>query len=77
MVGYSFFDHIYMMHLFFAEYWVIEGIQFMLVSGGNGIEFNALSISRVILHITIVVLIYLLCVKSISDRAESAEFGHQ
>ena len=70
MVAFSFFDRIYMMNVFFAEFFVIMGIQFYLASKGQGIEFDSLNISRVILHMMIVILSYSVCVRAIRNRLE-------
>ena len=72
MLAYSFFDRIYMMNLLLAEYAAIMGIQFLLAQSDGGVIFDALNTSRVILHITIVVLLYFSCVKLINDRLEAA-----
>ncbi len=73
MVGFSFFEKVYMMNLFLVEYVIIMAIQFVLVSKGDSVGFDMLNISRVILHVTIVVLIYFCCVKMINNRIESRE----
>ncbi|MCR4764212.1 MAG: response regulator [Lachnospiraceae bacterium] len=73
MVGYSLFDHIYMMNLFLAEYGIILFIQLMLARETGHTVFDALNISRIILHMAIVALVYFCCVKSIDDRAEASE----
>ncbi len=73
MVGYSFFDRVYMMNLILAEYVVIMIIQFMLSMDSKSIEFDQLNISRIILHVIVVILIYFSCVKSIGDRLDTEE----
>ena len=70
MVGFSFFDQVYMMHLFVAEYVIIMCMQIMMAHGSGSIVFDGLNISRVILHFSVIFLIYFSCVKAISDRAE-------
>ncbi len=70
MVAFSFFDRIYMMNFFFAEYFVIMSIQFYLASNGRGIVFDALNISRVILHSMIVILAYSICIRSVRNRED-------
>ncbi len=73
MVVYSFFDQVYMINLFLMEYVIILVIQFVLAINLQSVDFDALNISRVILHAAIVALIYFCCVKSINDRVEIAE----
>ena len=70
MIGFSFFDQVYMMHLFVAEYVIIMCMQIMMAHGSGSIVFDGLNISRVILHFSVIFLIYFSCVKVISDRAE-------
>ena len=70
MIGFSFFDQVYMMHLFVAEYVIIMCMQIMMAHGSGSIVFDGLNISRVILHFSVIFLIYFSCVKAISDRAE-------
>ena len=70
MVGFSFFDQVYMMHLFVAEYVIIMCMQIVMARGSGSTVFDGLNISRVILHFSVIFLIYFSCVKAISDRAE-------
>ncbi len=70
MIGFSFFDQVYMMHLFVAEYVIIMCMQIVMARGSGSIVFDGLNISRVILHFSVIFLIYFSCVKAISDRAE-------
>ena len=77
MVAYSFFNQIYMMNLFLAEYVVIMAIQFTLAAHGNGVVFDKLNSSRVVLHMAIVALIYSCCIKLVNDRAETEDARRQ
>ncbi|MCR4792914.1 MAG: response regulator [Lachnospiraceae bacterium] len=70
MIAYSFFDRIIMIHLFFIEYIIIMVIQFRLVLTGDVMEFDTLTISRVILHFMIVLLVYNVSIRSIRNREE-------
>ena len=70
MVGFSFFDQVYMMHLFVAEYVIIMCMQIVMARGSGSTVFDGLNISRVILHFSVIFLIYFSCVKAIGDRAE-------
>ncbi len=72
LFSFSFFDRIYMMNLFFAEFFVIMGIQFYLASKGDFVEFDSLNISRVVLHVMVVILAYSVCIKSIKNREEES-----
>lgn len=73
LIAYSFFDHIYMMNLIMLEYIIIMFIQFILAHKGNYIDFDTLNISRVILHMVIVLLMYISCVRSIRNRFDEME----
>ncbi|MCR5278556.1 MAG: response regulator [Lachnospiraceae bacterium] len=73
MVAFSFFNQAYMIHLFLAEYVVIMGIQFWLIPKSDYTSFDSLTISRVILHVCIVLLVYFCCVKAAYDHVEIEE----
>ncbi len=73
MVAYSFMGHIYMMNLILGEYVAIMIIQFVLASESGSITYDGLTVSRIILHVMIVILVYSFCIKSISDRNEERE----
>ena len=77
MLAYSFFDKIYMINLFLTEYAVIMGLQMVLQQKDPSVTFDALNTSRVILHITIVVLFYFCCIKIINDRLEVADTSEE
>ena len=72
LFAFSFMDQIYMMNLILIEYFIVMIMQYVMAVAGEGIVFDTLNISRVILHMTIVVLIYFSCIKSIGDRTEMA-----
>ncbi|MBO7335438.1 MAG: HAMP domain-containing histidine kinase, partial [Lachnospiraceae bacterium] len=71
MVAYSLLDSIYMMNLFLLEYVVVMVIQFVMAFRGETVSLGTLEISRVILHVIAVVLVYFTCIRSINDRAEA------
>ena len=71
MVAFSYFNDTYMMNLALLEYFVLLIIQFTLAHRGRGSIFDSLNISRIILHIIIVLLIYFSCVKLINDRLDA------
>jgi signal transduction histidine kinase/ActR/RegA family two-component response regulator len=72
MVAFSFMDNEYMMNLLLSEYLILLLIQLFLARDG-GMTFDVLSISRVILHVFIVCMVYLSCVKAIRDRDERSQ----
>jgi signal transduction histidine kinase/CheY-like chemotaxis protein len=77
MIAFSLLDHIYMINMLLAEYAIVMLIQFILVSHRDAIVFDVLNISRIILHILIVVLISVCCTRSIYDRTEEAQANIQ
>ncbi|WP_026529018.1 response regulator [Butyrivibrio sp. VCD2006] len=70
MTVYSFLDTVYMMNMLLAEYIILMGIQIYLAKAGEVVEFDIINISRIILYIVIVAMVYFCCVKAIHDRAE-------
>ncbi len=83
MIVYSFFNHVYMMNVFLIEFFIIIAVQFVLEFSDNvtsiGIGSDArvgwggLEISRLALHVTVVLLVYFTCIKAISDREQLME----
>ena len=73
MVAFSFFDNIYMMNLFLAEYIVLVLMQLLILQRGSEAVIDDLYASRVILHVAIAFLCYSCCIKMINDRIEAAE----
>ena len=63
MVAYSLLDSIYMMNLFLLEYVVVMVIQFVMAFRGETVSLGTLEISRVILHVIAVVLVYFTCIR--------------
>ena len=70
IVTYSFFDDIYMINIFMLEYFAIIGIQIRMALKEDYVDFDVINVSRIILHVFIVCLIYFVCTKSINDRNE-------
>ncbi|MBQ7679353.1 MAG: HAMP domain-containing histidine kinase, partial [Butyrivibrio sp.] len=73
MVAYSTFDRLYMMHVFLAEYFFLHAWHLFNFTGTNGIDYNALTLSRLLLHSMIILFEYYIIVRTISERQESAE----
>ncbi len=67
MIAFSFFHQAYMMHLMLAEYVALLLLQIFYVTGVATVLADPLTISRTILHITVVVLTYSCCLKLISN----------
>ncbi len=77
MVLYSAFDRVYMINLLLAEYFFLMLWHILNIPGGEGIEYNALNSSRLLLHATIVIFVYFITVRTIEERQESAEEDRQ
>ncbi|MCR5268429.1 MAG: response regulator [Lachnospiraceae bacterium] len=75
MVAFSFLDHLYMMNLLLAEYFAIMLIQIFLARNRADFSFDSLNLSRLILHVAIVILVYLCCVRLLKDRMEAYEIN--
>ena len=73
MVTYSLLNTIYMMHLVLLEYFILLFIHLIGLPGGKGIEFNELNITRIFLHISIVLLVYFISLKCIDERLEAED----
>lgn len=74
MVTFSVYDKVVYSTLFLAEYTVIMIIQFVLAFQTGSVMFDGLNISRVILHIIVVICIYFECSKSIKNRIETTQW---
>ena len=72
LVSFSFFDSLFMMYTFLAEFFILFAIQFGLALQNKEFDFDKLTISRMILHIAVVLLVYSVCVRSVNDRRELA-----
>ncbi len=73
MVAYSLLDHMYMMNLLLAEYFLLFIIQLTLAITANTVEFDFLTVSRTMLHFVAVLYVYTGCCKSIYGRREVKE----
>ena len=71
MVGFSLLDHVYMMNLLLIEYISLMLVQFMISYFDHIISTDILSISRIVLHVAVAVLIYFSCVRAITNRNEN------
>ena len=70
MAALTMFDHVYILNLLFAEYWVILVIQLFLASKEHTVPFDVVNISRLFLHMNIVIMVYFICVKLVRDKLE-------
>ncbi|MCR5099425.1 MAG: response regulator [Lachnospiraceae bacterium] len=73
MVTYSLLNTMYMMNILLIEYLVLVFIQLINLPGGEPLTMDKLNISRVLLHLAIVLLVFYISSKAISDRLEGEE----
>ncbi len=73
MVVFSFMNHIYMIHLFLAEYVVIMMIQAVLFAGKTSMVLSALTVSKILLHPAACLCVYFCCLRLVKERAENEE----
>ena len=73
MATYSIFDSVRMMNILLLEYAVLLFIHFINLPGGEPIVYDRLTVSRILLHIVIVLLIYYTSVRLINDRLDDEE----
>ena len=73
MAAYSTLNKVYMMNIYLIEFFVVLLIHFLNLPGGDPIVYDRFNVSRILLHIAIVLLVYLICVRSINERLEDEE----
>ncbi|MCR5486263.1 MAG: response regulator [Lachnospiraceae bacterium] len=73
MTIYSLLNSVYMMHAVLLEFFALLFIHFINLPGGEALSYDRLTVSRILLHIAIVLLIYYFCVRSIGDRLDDEE----
>ena len=73
MVSYSMLNSIYMINAFLIEYIIILFIHFIGLPGGDAFVYDKLKVSRIFLHISIVLFIYYLCTRAINERLYDEE----
>ena len=70
MATFSILNRVYMMNIVLAEYFIILFIHLINLPGGEPVEYNRLNVSRLLLHIAIVLLVYYNSVRAINDRLD-------
>ncbi|MCR5417523.1 MAG: response regulator [Lachnospiraceae bacterium] len=73
MVAFSMLGQAGMIHLFYAEFYIVLAIQFVLAFKEKSVVFDSLNTSRIILHIVIETLIYFTCLRIIANRRELSD----
>ncbi len=77
MVALSLLNHIYILNLLFVEYWIVLGIQLYLAEKEKSVPFDTVNISRLLLHIAIVTMVYFICIRVVRDRIEMINEGEE
>ncbi|MCR5733275.1 MAG: response regulator [Lachnospiraceae bacterium] len=73
MATYSLLNSLYMMRILLIEYFIILFIQLINLPGGDPIVFDRLNVSRILLHVAIVLIVYYTCSRTINDRLDEEE----
>ncbi len=73
MTAYSILDKVFMMRVLLAEFLVILAFHLLNLSGDVDITYDKLTVSRILLHIIAVLLVYFVTTKTISDRRDIIE----
>ena len=73
MVTYSILNSTQMMNILMLEYCVLAFIHMINLPGGDPLVYDRVTVSRMLLHIAIVVLVYCICVRVINERLEEEE----
>ena len=73
MITYSILNSVHMMNILLLEYAVLLFIHFINLPGGEPMVFDGLTVSRILLHIAIVLLVYFSSVRLINDRLDDEE----
>ncbi|MBR6229208.1 MAG: response regulator [Eubacterium sp.] len=71
LISFAFLEHIYMMNLFLAEYILIMLLRVAPFFPGNELVFDVQYILRILLHVTIVIAVYLCCVRLVRERVDT------
>ena len=73
MAAFLLFNSVYMMNILLLEYVVILFIHFVNLPGGEPIVFDAANISRLLLHMVLVLFVYYNSIRLINERLEVEE----
>ena len=73
MVTYSVLNSVTMLNLLLLEFFGLLFIHFINLPGGNPLVYDRLNISRILLHIGVVLLVYYACVRSVGERLDDEE----
>ena len=73
MAAFSILNSTLMMNIILLEYAVLLFIHFINLPGGEPLIYDKASVSRMLLHIAIVLLVYYICIRAVNDRLDDEE----
>ncbi|MCR4642302.1 MAG: response regulator [Lachnospiraceae bacterium] len=73
MITFSILISVNMMNTLLLEFFILLGIHFLNLPGGDPLVYDSLTISRILLHVSIVLLVYSISVRMIRERREDEE----
>ena len=73
MIMCALFNRAYMIRILLAEYFSLVLIHLFNIPGGEQPEFDKLSISRILLHMIIVLIVFFVSGRGIKDRVDDEE----
>ena len=73
LATYSVLNSVHMMNIVLLEYAILLFIHFINLPGGEPVTYDRLTVSRILLHIVIVLLVYFSSVRLIYDRLDDEE----
>ena len=75
IAAFTFMNYVYMMKLFTVEYYIIIAIQTAIAIRSGEFMFDAVGLSRIILHIVAATGIYFCCIRGIQARTDAEELN--
>ena len=73
MITFSLLEYVYMIHIFLTEYFVVIAGHLLELFGTTEIVFDRVNITRLLLHTVVVLLVYVICVRTVNNSIEAAE----
>ncbi len=73
MVTFSVFNRVMMLNILLFEYLILLFVHFVNLPGGEGVVFDRATVTRILLQVSIVLLVYYISVRAIYDRLDEEE----
>ena len=77
MVAFSVMDSVLIQKIFLTEYFALMGLQIYLAAQNPSGDYDVLTVSRILLHLMVVLLVYWTCIKAVRQRIEMNEIGEK